>query len=217
MAQGDEWSPEYMAQRDDEIGRLTRAFTVMQRSIKQRLNESALLDVSEDVSGSLIITARWRPPFWRRFLRDWGWAPGGITQHRNNPHFRREYGPPPPFMTACSALTAKSGLTRTHRAEMTKSAQPPTDHMRDPHSLFLIFFFCFSSKNASRAFLRLGRWAPGRWCKIPTPANPLTFGEGLPPPTCPGLVRALFNALAIGAAFPGLTGRTDQRSTSHCS
>ncbi len=57
MAQGDEWRPEHIEQRDDEIGQLTRAFTVMQRAIKQRLNESALLlNVSQDVSSSLDIT-----------------------------------------------------------------------------------------------------------------------------------------------------------------
>lgn len=57
MAEGDEWRPERMEQRDDEIGQLTRAFTLMQNSIKQRLNESSLmLGVSREVSSSLDIT-----------------------------------------------------------------------------------------------------------------------------------------------------------------
>ncbi|MBE2223382.1 MAG: HAMP domain-containing protein, partial [Anaerolineae bacterium] len=57
MAQGDEWRPEHIEQRDDEIGQLTRAFTHMQSAIKQRLNESSLLlNVSEDVSSTLDIT-----------------------------------------------------------------------------------------------------------------------------------------------------------------
>lgn len=54
MAAGGNWTPAIHAQRDDEIGQLSQAFSQMQRSMKKRLNElSLLLSVSHDVSTNI--------------------------------------------------------------------------------------------------------------------------------------------------------------------
>ncbi|KAA3661757.1 MAG: HAMP domain-containing protein, partial [Chloroflexi bacterium] len=54
MAAGGNWTPSIHAQRDDEIGQLSQAFSQMQRSMKKRLNDlSLLLNVSSDVSTNI--------------------------------------------------------------------------------------------------------------------------------------------------------------------
>ncbi len=145
MAQGDEWSPEYMAQRDDEIGQLTRAFTVMQRSIKQRLNESALLlDVSEDVSSSLDIT-NGMPAILRGAFRGTGAV--GARAVVQNPNTGQPLtfgeGPAAADMTRLdraliNALRHKEQLILESPAEMTKALNLPTDHETPIHSLIAL-------------------------------------------------------------------------------
>ena len=54
IAEGGAFTPAVQTDRDDEIGRLSRAFAQMQRALKQRLDElSLLLSVSHDVATSL--------------------------------------------------------------------------------------------------------------------------------------------------------------------
>jgi PAS domain S-box-containing protein len=54
MAAGENWIPTIHPQREDEIGQLGKAFSLMQRSMKKRLNElSLLLAVSQNVSTNI--------------------------------------------------------------------------------------------------------------------------------------------------------------------
>ena len=54
MASGENWVPSIHSQREDEIGQLGKAFSLMQRSMKKRLNElSLLLSVSQNVSTNI--------------------------------------------------------------------------------------------------------------------------------------------------------------------
>ena len=72
MTAGGNWKPAIHAQRDDEIGQLSQAFSQMQRSMKKRLNDlSLLLSVSGDVSSNIDLN-KGMPAILRGVLRGTG-------------------------------------------------------------------------------------------------------------------------------------------------